>query len=307
MKRYLSFAAVVFFTLTSASSARACDMCGCAMGGNYMGIFPQFNKNVIGLRHQYRNFNHPNTYLNFNGDSRVLSDEFRSTELWGRFYPHPKVQAFVFLPLRSHTRFESEKETRISGIGDISLTANYALINTGDSLDRDFKHTLLIGGGFKLPTGKYQQRDEDRVLLPAQFQIGTGGYTLLANVNYTLRYRAFGLNTDLSYRHNTANEWEYLFGAQTAAVANFFYWINTPKAAVLPSAGLAWERYQKDTEFDIEKPETGGQVALINIGVDMYFSRFFFQASVQKPIAQDLPFAQPEAGLRANIGLAYTF
>ncbi len=307
MKPLIKHILLLATALLAFQPANACDMCGCAMGGNYSGIFPQFSKNILGVRHQFRSFSHPNTYLNTNGDSRVLTDEFRSTEVWGRFYPHPKVQLFVFVPYRSHTRNETLQTTQIVGIGDISAMANYALVNTGDSLNRKFRHTLLLGAGAKLPTGKYQQRDENKLLLPAQFQIGTGGYAFLANVNYTLRYKALGMNTDLSYRHNTANEWEYQFGAQTAAVANFFYWINSGKTAILPSAGLAWERYDKDDEFERPKAETGGEVALANLGLDLYFPRFFVQASAQLPIAQQLPFAQPEAALRLNLSVALTF
>ncbi len=307
MKPILNVLAAFSMVLLSFQPTQACDMCGCAMGGNYSGIFPQFSKNIIGVRHQFRSFSHPNTYLNTNGDSRVLTDEFRSTEIWGRFYPHPKVQLFVFVPYRSHERTETLRNTRISGIGDISVMANYALVNTGDSLDRKYRHTLLLGGGVKLPTGKYQQRDENKLLLPAQFQIGTGGYALVANVNYTLRYKAFGLNSEVSYRHNTANEWVYQFGAQTAAVANIFYWIDSGKTTILPSAGIAWERYDKDLEFNRQKTETGGEVLLANLGLDLYFPRFFVQASAQLPFAQDLPFAQPKAALRLNVSVAFTF
>lgn len=297
----------VALMLLVVSHSYACDFCGCAPGSNYTGIFPQFNKNILGVRHRFQNFNHPLTSLNFNGESRVLEDTFRSTEIWGRFYPHPRIQVFVTVPYRSHERTESLRNTVIDGIGDISAVANYALINTGDSLDRAFRHTLLAGAGVKLPTGKYQQRDENRTVLPAQFQIGTGGYAFTANLNYTLRYNEFGINTDISFRHNTANEWGYRFGAQTAATANAFYWINAGKTAILPSAGLAWEHYEQDTEFDRPKEVTGGELVLANLGVDLYFPRFFVQASAQKPLDQNLPFAQPVGKLRLTFSVGFTF
>lgn len=303
--KHILIASTAFFS--TAFSASACDFCGCAPGGNYTGIFPQFNKNIIGIRHRHQSFTHPRTALNFNGESQVLSDRFGSTELWGRFYPHPRIQVFVTVPYRVHERAESLRETTIEGIGDISAMANYALINTGDSLNRNFKHTLLLGGGVKLPTGKYQQRDATRAVLPAQFQVGTGGYAVTANVNYTLRYKNLGVNTDFSYRHNTENEWSYRFGAQTAAVANLFYWIDAGKTAILPSAGMAFERYEKDTEYGFDNLKTGGDVLLANAGVDIYFPRFFVQINVQKPTEQDLPFAQPRGEWRLAVSVAYTF
>ncbi|MBP8240682.1 MAG: hypothetical protein KAX50_12000 [Saprospiraceae bacterium] len=42
----------------------ACDVCGCAVGGNYLGILPQFRRHFAGVRFQYRTFDseHPNLF-----------------------------------------------------------------------------------------------------------------------------------------------------------------------------------------------------------------------------------------------------
>jgi hypothetical protein len=277
------------------------------MGGNYGGIYPQFTKNIIGFRYGFQRFNHPNTDFNFNGSSKVRYDEFHTYEVWGRFYPHPKVQLFAFVPYKQHIREESERTTVLSGVGDISLMANYTFFNTADSVGGPWKHALLLGGGVKLPTGDYMQRDDRLTTLPAQFQIGTGAYSFIANANYTVRYKQWGLNADYTYRLNGENERTYRFGDQQVATANLFYTYSVPGYALLPNAGLSYEYYAVDKEFGREKDQTGGELFLANVGVDAYFDRFFFRITAQMPLRQKLPEAQPAAKVRYNLGLAYTF
>lgn len=299
-------AIIGFFIL--AQSAAACDICGCNMSGNYGGIYPQFTKNIIGFRYGHQIFNHPNTDLNFNGSSRVVQDQFQTYEVWGRFYPHPRVQVFAFVPYRINTREETERTTELSGIGDMSVMVNYTLFNTGDSITRGpWKHAFLVGAGVKLPTGKYMQRDERRVSLPSQFQLGTGAYTYILNANYTLRYGQWGMNLDYAYRFNTENERSYRFGDQWSTAGNLFYTINRGSTAFLPNAGVSYEHYGIDEEFGVDKEQTGGELFLFNTGLDVYVDRFFVRATVQVPLSQEIPFAQPATEARLSIGVSYTF
>ena len=301
----LFFVVALFFA--GADSSMACDICGCNMSGNYGGIYPQFTKNIVGFRYGFQRFRHPNTDLNFNGTSRVLRDEFQTYEVWGRFYPHPRIQVFAFIPFKHHVRYESERATEISGVGDISVMANYTFFNTADSTEGKWKHALLGGAGVKLPTGKYMARDERGVSLPAQFQMGTGAYTLNLNANYTLRYGNLGINLDYVFRVNGENERTYQFGDQQALSGGVFYTITTPKAAFLPNLGISYEHYQRDTEFGTIKEQTGGELSLINAGLDVYVDRFFLRTFMQMPIKQNLPLAQPDSDTRINLGIAYTF
>lgn len=298
---------LVFFSAILSTQSKACDACGCAMTGNFGGIYPQFTKNIFGVRYGNRSFDHPNTDLNFNGSSRVLRDEFNSIEVWGRFYPHPRIQVFAFVPYRNHTREETERTTTISGIGDITLSANYTVFNTADSIEARVRHALLFGGGVFLPTGKYMQKDERLITMPAQFQVGTGAFAYSLNTNYTLRFKRFGLNLDFFAKFNEENERTYEFGNQFASTASVFYKINTSGIAFLPNIGCSYEYYEKDIEFDQPKEDTGGEVALVNLGLDLYMDRVFFSASAQIPFRQSLPFSQPASANRLNIGVAYLF
>src|SRR5690606_15635754 len=121
---------------------------------------------------------------------------------------------------------------------------------TGDSLDKTFKHTLLAGGGVKLPTGAYNATNNGEVL-SANMQPGTGSTDVLLNGIYTIRYKKLGLNTDFTYRINTKGKNDYRFGNRYNASANLFYWQDVNGLAVLPSVGVYYENAQPDEFYDV--------------------------------------------------------
>lgn len=287
--------------------AAGCDICGGGAGGNYTGILPQFQKNIAGVRFQYRNFLHPATSENMNGNSRVQEDRFFTQELWMRLYPAPRIQVFVFVPYRVHQRQETQRTTTIQGMGDMYFTANYTLVNTGDSVKKKWKNVLLVGGGIKLPTGRYQQRDETRVMLPASFQTGSGAYAYLFNVLHTLRVRKWGLYSNVQYSIPAVNELQLRNGRQLSASATVFYWKKIKKSALLPNIGVSYENAQKDLEYGVVKAATGGSVTFANAGLDIYLQRLLINTFVQLPLFQQVAYAQPENQLRAGVGISYFF
>lgn len=285
----------------------ACDVCGCGIGGNYLGIIPNFSQNLWGISYQSQTFQHPQTHLNLNNGNLVQEDVFHRTELWTRQYVHPRVQVFAFLPYQLHQRMDEGQSTEISGIGDIRAMALYSIINTGDSTQSQWKHTWQMGAGVKLPTGKYQQRDDQRQMLPLLFQIGNGAYGWSFHQVYTLRYKSFGMNTELQYRFNGTNELNYQQGDQFMGRLNLFYWKNFDGFRLLPSLGLLFEHFDQDMAFDQVEKNTGGLTYLANAGLDVYSGNWMFQLFAQKALHNDLAYGMPESNWRLGVGLGYFF
>ena len=154
-------------------------------------------------------------------------ETFQTAELWARFYPTKKIQAFVFVPFNFNERIEGTSINTLKGLGDIVISANYNLINTYDSVDHFLKHNLLIGGGLKLPTGEFQAI-ENGLTVNQNFQLGTGSLDFLFNLIYTVRRKNIGLNTELSYSLNTTNKDEYKFGnaMRTGLTAFYVFQVN---------------------------------------------------------------------------------
>ncbi len=298
---------LLFFTLLS-FRAMACDICGCAAGSSYLGVLPQFDQNLFGLRLQYSQALHPSTNFNTNDvNSQVLEDRFYTTEAWMRYYPAKRWQLFVHLPYAVHQRVETNRVTSIEGVGDIRLDLNYTLLDYGDSITTSWKNLLLLGGGVQLPTGKYQQRDDTRLMLPALFQIGRGTFHYNLNLIHTLRYRTWGLNTNLRYTFRGENELSYAFGDQFSGAVSLFYWGETSSFAYLPSLGITLDHFAQDYQYDALKPYTGGTLMHFTAGADLYVQRLLLTTFVQIPLVQDIPSVQPATNFNAGIGVSMFF
>src|SRR5690554_4646258 len=175
----LSFWIVSIFSLVLPTVSRACDVCGCANSGSYFGLMPQSHKSIIGVRYNYLNFDtHP--------DNKILAtkERFNVAELYGRFFPVKRVQVMAFVPYRFDEQVTSAITKRNSGLGDITALASYNVFNSlmdGES-GGDLTHSLMVGGGIKLPTGKFSFDENDPLQVAnANFQLGTGSTDFILN------------------------------------------------------------------------------------------------------------------------------
>lgn len=278
-----TFIALIIFTLIAADSAFACNTCGCGVGGYHYGILPQYQKNFIGLRYRYRSYV---SELESGHLAPYSYETFQSVELWGRFYPLKRVQAFVFAPYNFNERKEGEKLTYLEGLGDIVVSANYNVFNTYDST-ATFKHTLLVGAGVKLPTGKFRALD-DGLTVNQNFQLGTGSLDVLFNLIYTLRYKNAGLNTEFTYNYNTTNPDDYRFGDMTRTSLTGFYILNAGALTLMPNAGASLETFRDNKQFEQPFPDTGGWAMLYNVGVEAYYKNVALGFSYSTPGKQKL-------------------
>ncbi|TAE47615.1 MAG: hypothetical protein EAZ89_17400 [Bacteroidetes bacterium] len=286
---------------------RACDVCGCSVGGSYLGILPQFSRNFAGLKYKYRSFGFAGVLPAHEGEVMPLEDQFQTWEAWGRFHLGKKWQLFAFVPVSQNLRVLESGNTRLRGIGDASLMAYYSLLNTGDSAKHVWKHNLMAGGGVKMPTGKYQQRNADYELLPQAFQLGSGAYSFSANVNYTVRYKKMGLNTEFQYRKSSYNELQYRFGDQISAAATFFYWKNVRRFTFLPNVGLFAEKIGQDFQYKVHVAETGSTNLYATAGVETYYKRLALGLSVQQPLKQQVSEYQPRSRSRLSANVSVLF
>lgn len=278
------FIVTVLSILFVPSKSQACSVCGCGVGNYHYGILPQFGKNFVGLRYSYSSFT---STLDGSHAHQYSYETFRTAELWGRFYPIKRVQAFVFVPFNFNERIEGPTKKNLKGLGDIILSANYNVINTYDSTDRFFKHNLLVGAGLKLPTGEYRQI-ENGLTVNQNFQLGTGSVDVLLNAIHTIRHGNLGLNAELSYSLNTTNKDEYKFGNAARAGLTIFYILRTGGLTVMPHVGISGEYFRDNKQFDQSFSETGGRASLCNLGSEFYYRSIAIGVSWSHPGKQKL-------------------
>lgn len=273
---------VILFTAVF-SDLLACNVCGCGVGNYHYGILPQFQKNFVGLRYRHR------SYISHLAEGHMAhhsQETFQSAELWGRFYPAERLQAFVFIPYNFNERQEGSKMTYLNGIGDVVVSANYNMINTYDSTS-DWKHNLLAGAGVKLPTGEFR-KVEDGLTINQNFQLGTGSVDLLLNLIYTVRYKGAGINTEFTYNINGTNRDEYRFGNTSRTGLSAFYILNAGAFTVMPNAGVSIETYEDNAQFDTPFSDTGGWAVLYQAGIESYYRNIALGLSYQDPGRQEL-------------------
>jgi len=302
MKKYFLFFLIIFAQM----DAFACDVCGCGAGSYYIGLMPQFHKNFVGMRYRYSVFD---SHLGRSSQSNVFATQeiFRTTEIWSRFYPHQKVQILAFLPYHSNTQIESRVAKNLQGIGDVMTIANYNVFNTLYDTTV-FKHSLWLGGGVKLATGKYKynQADNRQVANPS-FQLGTGSNDFLLTANYLIRYRKFGVNADISYKINTQNSQNYRFGNRLSSNLQAFYIRQIGSFGIMPSGGFYFEKSATDVKNNYLVENTGGSLLAASLGIDLFFKKLSCGFNFQSPISQNLADGQINASNRFLANFTFSF
>lgn len=266
------------------SPAFACDVCGCANSGSYFGLMPQSHKSIVGVRYNYLNFDtHP--------DNKILStkETFNVAELYGRFFPFKRVQVMAFVPYRFDQQVTSAVTKKNSGLGDVTALASYNIFNSlmdGES-SSSITHSLMIGGGIKLPTGKFRYNENDPLQVAnANFQLGTGSTDFILNAFYSLNWNKWGVSTNVSRKFNTTNSEKYKFGDQVYGTLDLFRTFEIGKLNLVPSVGIYAEHMAQGKQRDVLLDVTGGTIVNGSVGLNLFAEKWMVGLNAQRPVHQ---------------------
>jgi hypothetical protein len=197
------------------------------------------------------------------------------------------------LQSNTQTIMASGERKTLSGIGDLSALAHYNVVNTFfDSTAHTLDHIWLLGGGIKLPTGKFDYTmSQDEVANP-NFQLGTGSVDYIINSIYTVRKNNIGLNLDLSYKINGTNRNHYKFANKSRVIVNGFMQLTAGNFTFLPNLGVLGEYNGHDKQNGIDNQFSGGYLTTAMLGSEVYYKKITAGFSLQKPLAQDLSGSQ---------------
>lgn len=263
----------------------ACDICSCASGNSNLGILPQFHKHFVGLQYQFRNSQSEIYSLSDKGP-KYAKEKFQQIELRGRWNLNRKWQVFYFVPYIISQQEKGITNTNFKGIGDVSALVNYSVINTGDSLYLEWKQNLQVGGGIKLPTGKYGQKGADKLVNPA-LQQGTGSTDFIVNALYTLRKGALGMNSSIMHRFTGTNKDQFRFGQRTTAQITGFYWAKLEnEGTLLPGLGCMMDRKGNDNDRGISLTTHQTFDVSTTFTVDYFIKNWGFHTGFILPVYQ---------------------
>jgi len=299
---------IFFFAILLAVPSIACPICGCGVGGFYMGLMPSFDSKFIGLRYQYMRYQ---THIN-DEPSQFSYDHYKTLELWGGWNIGSKWQVLAFVPYHFNYQNTDDGVKSEQGLGDISFIANYKLWQTSkqNKNDRSVSHQeFWLGAGFKLPTGSYNVdlTDPETEIGDVNSQMGTGSLDFISTLTYNITFGKIGINTSANYKINTANNSDFRFGNRLTASSVGFYQTRAGKTALTPNLGVLYENAATNRLQKEDIPQTGGYVALAVTGLEMRRGKVSFGANLQLPFAQDFASGQTKAETRGLLYANFSF
>lgn len=291
------------------NQAKSCDACGGSLGNTYFGLLPQMSSSFIGVNYSFAKFSAQMQY-----NSKVLEDEysddsFNRFEVTSMFTLYNRLQASIILPFSFNQMSGSHQNIKDYGIGDPSVLLSYRFFDNSKDDKLSINHTLLVGVGIKLPFGRFDKQD-DGVLVNQNFQLGSGSVDYIMSLNHTLMFENIGVNSDLSLKFNTQNDYGYKFGNQVTATSNIFWKMKISEAILMPLLGVYFEYGGIHNDGFVEQSNTGGEVLMSNTGAQILWNNFILNASFKIPIHQRFNsdgIAVIIADNRLAFRLSYTF
>ena len=304
MKKIFVLGIILFASVQSF----ACPICGCGVGNFYLGLLPNFKNHFVGVRYQYMQYH---TQLK-DDISQFGNDYYKTVELWSGWSIGNKTQLLAFVPYQINTQNTDDGIMKKNGLGDITLLVNYKLfqktkMNTAKRSSTS--QELWIGGGVKLPTGKYHLdlSDPEANLGDVNSQMGTGSVDFLLNSSYNIRFNRFGINTSVNYKINTTNNDHFNFGNRFTANSFGYYNIAIKSVSIAPNIGVLYEHAATNHLDNAKVDLTGGYLTLAATGVEVNYKKVTIGTNVQLPFAQDFAEGQTTAKTRGMVHVTFSF
>jgi len=278
-----------------------CDACGCSANGGSMGFSSMLNENFVGIRYFHQSYKSRDGVFK---NSPWIDENFNTAQIWARIPVSKKVEITALLPYHFHRRIKTDGNQNIDGIGDITVMAFYNLFESKIDSTAKFGHRILVGGGLKAPTGKYDSANNGSI--NPSFQVGTGSWDYSVASEYIIRRNKFGLNTTLNYIFKTENDKNYKFGDQFNYGSTLFYTTGIEKVLIVPQIGIAGETYSANQDHNEDVPLTKGDIFFSKIGVEVGYKKFSAGVNAMLPINQNLTGGRVEANYRLAVNLNYS-
>lgn len=303
-----AIAAMLLCAGITASPARACDICGCNLSNQNLGLLPQFSQHFVGIQYMLSSTESKHPSIFEGNPDEVSSQKYQSLQIWGKYQLSRRFQLFGFLPYVSNSNSNYQGESTKKGIADASVSLNYAI--TLKEKRENIKQILLAGAGIKIPLGRYDaQYNASSSGLPNP-QTGSGSWDILNNVNYTLKNNKWGVNADLTYLYTTANKRGYKYGNRLNISGTLFYWLQYKKTSFVTQAGIKIENALHDYS-NYEKKwlnlQTGGTMSFASVGFQVYYKSLGIKIQGFVPAYQHYANGYVKSHARIETGIIYLF
>jgi hypothetical protein len=290
----------------------SCDMCN-----YYLGLNPGYNNNSVGLRWKYRHAFLAGSgaplkiqHLEHDAGEPMTSDlnvYHNDIELFGRIYPHPKVQLLLNIPFSYNVMTYGSQTESMNAPGDITGQAFYQVANTMPMDSLQTRHRLFVGGGIKFPTGKSSGASEIDIPMAHHLLPGTGSTDYLVAVNYIGKKSFFGWNVDANYKMNGSSSSGYRYGNAVNITGSVFYEWKKDDLTFFPHIGTSFEQGDKDDFNGETVSASGGTMLWASAGFDVYYGKFALGNDIRLPLSSNLSEGMPVDKEIFVLSLSYNF
>ncbi|MBL1146002.1 MAG: hypothetical protein HND54_13735 [Bacteroidetes bacterium] len=310
---------------------KACDLCSI-----YMNLEPNDLNNSFGFNYRYRTFSASridysvlttkdkhaigNTVL-----SNAVSQEerFNAYDVWLNYFLSNTWQLNASISFSDNYYLENDSIIHsIAGPGDLTLVFKHMVYNTKVTDSSNWAFRLLAGIGGKLPTGKYNQpyvvspasNQKGNIVygvpyseLDPHLQSGTGSYDLIMLTEAQLKFKTYGLSSNVSYRINSENSNQFRFANRLNLNSYFFKIIQFGEQKIAPNIGYGFEYSERDTFKGEEYLNSGGFASFFTSGIKYYLKKSGIGITYFMPLTQNLNDKQLQNDKRITCDLTFYF
>ena len=289
----------IFFTIFK---IQACDICSCGSGNNFIGILPDFNKQILGIRYRY------NTFLTHIGVGDVktyltTTENYSTTEIWGGIYIAKKIKLIISIPYNYIYKFNETANFSKNGLGDCNTIVYLNLFRSRKKI----MNSMTIGSGIKFPTGIYNFSNET-TNSNNLFQLGSGSIDFLLNAIYDISYKNVGLNINTNYKINTINKDQYIYGNKCTISSQLYYKMNIKNNLICtPNIGFLFENAGSDVDKNRIVEISGGNISLLIWGLEANYKNIVLGVNFQNPIYQNIASGIIRSNNRSALHVSFMF
>ncbi len=230
------------------------------------------NTFIINLNYEYKGIN----LLIDNGDRLVNDPRSRfgqSATIKLDYILNKKWSFSTIIPFVHQSRKTFSIKESTFGVGDITLFAQYSILNNNDT-------NVTLSGGLKLPIGITDHRNDLQILLSPDMQSGSGTYDFISSLyvgrNHFL-IPFFGVNAEILYRQNTINDdfgatesfagRMFGFGDEITSTLGVNYQFIKESGFYIIDAGLRYRWSSNNIENNVNAPNSGGNWISVPLGL----------------------------------------
>ena len=276
-------------SLMAFHSVYGCDVCGCAVSSPNGDVLPGIFTNYIGIGTSWRSFSSRHLTL-FDDEIPIQSSEhFSLMNLHGRYSPIRRLQFYGNLPFSAVFKTEGDETRYSSGLSDVSVRANYLLIDKVKDSTESFLN-LFLGSTLKMPTGRNEFNQDEKYFFHRNMLPGSGTYDIAFHVDFIYRRKSLGFAAYGTAMIRGQLKNDYAFGNFYHSRVSAFHFFKFKQSSLMIDLGVDYSHFQQDRDLRTNALEeyTGGWILSPTFRMNYNWEKFIFSATVQRPAIQQL-------------------